>query len=148
MGGDLCQTDYLNFKLKKFDGECFFSYICTMKILLDDIRTPYDVFKNTVDFEYYKNEDWVIIKTYEDFVIHIEEHGIPDIVSFDHDLTYEHYLSENQKNIDYDAMKVKTGYHAATWLIEYCKNKNLKLPKVKVHSQNPEGKKNILGLFF
>jgi hypothetical protein len=119
-----------------------------MKILLDDIRSPYDVFMNTVDFEYYENKDWVVIRTYEDFVNYITEHGTPEMVSFDHDLTYEHYLSENQKDINYETMKVKTGYHAAMWLIEYCKNKNIELPKVKVHSQNPEGKKNILGLFF
>lgn len=126
----------------------FFLYICCMKILLDDIRVPYDVFLNTLDFDYYKNDEWLIIRNYEDFASHIMENGIPEMISFDHDLTFDHYLSENQNNINYDNMKVKTGYHAAKWLIEYCKLNNVKLPSVvKVHSQNPEGKENINGLF-
>lgn len=118
-----------------------------MKILLDDIRIPFDVFLNTVDYDYYKNEDWLVIRTYEDFVTHIMENGVPEMISFDHDLTFDHYLSENQKDINYDNMKVKTGYHAAKWLIQYCNLKGIKLPRVKVHSQNPEGKKNIMRLF-
>jgi hypothetical protein len=38
-----------------------------MKLFLDDIRVPYDVFKMNLDFSYHKNEDWVIVKSYSEF---------------------------------------------------------------------------------
>lgn len=119
-----------------------------MKLLLDDIRTPYDVFNYTIDFEYYQNDEWIIVKNYEEFINYITESGVPELISFDHDLTYDHYLTENQSNIDYENMEIKTGFHAAKWLKNYCTINNMKLPKIKVHSQNPEGSKNIKNLFF
>ena len=114
-----------------------------MKLFLDDNRTPYDVFRNTIDPDYEYDNQWVIAKNYEEFVEIILESGLPKIISFDHDLSQNHYLPENQNNINYDNLKDKTGYDAALWLIGYCQLNNLKLPKVKVHSANIEGKKNI-----
>ena len=114
-----------------------------MKIFLDDTRKPYDVFRNTIDPIYENNTEWTIVKNYEEFVDTILESGLPEIISFDHDLSQNHYLPENQNNIDYDKLKDRTGYDAALWLIGYCRMNNLKLPVVKVHSANPEGKINI-----
>lgn len=114
-----------------------------MKLFLDDIRSPYDVFRNTIDPDYEHNYDWKIVKNYEEFVGVILESGLPKLISFDHDLSQNHYLPENQSNIDYDKLTDKTGYDAAMWLIGYCKTNNIGLPKFKVHSANPEGKKNI-----
>jgi len=37
----------------------------------------------------------------------------------------------------------RTGYDAALWLVGYCRMNNVELPTIKVHSANPEGKKNI-----
>jgi hypothetical protein len=50
-------------------------------------------------------------------------------------------------NIDYKLLKGDTGYDAAQWLIDYCENKEVKLPEIRVHSSNLEGKRNIEGLF-
>jgi len=68
------------------------------------------------------------LKTYDEFVKHIQEKGVPTIICFDHDLG------------DNDA---KTGYDAAKWLTEYCQNNDIKLPDWRVQSANPVGKDNI-----
>tara|TARA_R110002020_G_scaffold215911_3_gene423216 strand:+ start:886 stop:1272 length:387 start_codon:yes stop_codon:yes gene_type:complete len=115
-----------------------------MKLFLDDVRVPYDVFKMTINPIYENNEDWVIVKHYYEFVSYIKENGIPDFLSFDHDLSFDHYLSENQEgDIDYNSLKEKTGYDCAKWLVQYCLENNLTIPDYYVHSANPVGKKNI-----
>jgi hypothetical protein len=119
------------------------------KLLLDDIRSnPYeDIFKITIDRDYEHNETWDIVKTYDEFVDIIEERGLPDLLSLDHDLSQDHYRPVNQEaDIEYFKFSEKTGYHAAEWLINYCIDNELKFPKYKVHSQNPQGKKNIINL--
>lgn len=118
-----------------------------MKIFLDDNRDPYDVFKNTIDPIYEENDTWVIVRDYYQFINLIQRLGVPKVVSFDHDLTQNHYLPENQSNINYKLIKDYTGYDAAQWLIDYCENKEVKLPEIRVHSLNSEGKRNIEELF-
>lgn len=118
-----------------------------MKVFLDDNRDPYDVFKNTIDPIYEENETWVVVRNYYQFINSIQRFGVPKLVSFDHDLTQDHYLSKNQSNIDYKSLKGNTGYDAAQWLIDYCKNKEVKLPEIRVHSSNLVGKRNIEELF-
>lgn len=101
------------------------------KLYLDDIRIP-------------KTEGWVIIRTYEDFVDWIEKNGIPDEVSFDHDLAEIHHnpptKTESSKYYE------KTGYDAAKWLCEYCWTNGLPIPTWNVHSANPVGRDNITQL--
>ena len=118
-----------------------------MKLFLDDIREPEHVWRDTLDPDYEHNNSWVIVRTYIAFVTWISENGLPELISFDHDLVYEHYLEKNQRAIDYSNMEVKTGFHAAEWLIVYCNERKLTLPNTKVHSMNPEGRNNILQLF-
>ena len=102
-----------------------------MKLFLDDIRNPYDVFK-------------VIVRDYHQFIDAINKFGLPTHISFDHDLSYDAYLSENQEgDIDYENLEEKTGYDACKWLCEYCLENNLSIPEYYVHSANPVGKKNI-----
>lgn len=114
-----------------------------VKVFLDDIRFPDHVWRDTIDPDYECNSEWVIVRDYNSFVAFISEHGLPDLISFDHDLVMDHYREVNQKNIIYENMIEMTGYHAAKWLISYCAERNLSLPKCKVHSMNPEGRKNI-----
>lgn len=66
------------------------------------------------------------VYTYEEFVAFITEKGLPDFISFDHDLGLG-----------------KTGYDCAKWLVEYCLDHENSLPEFVVHSQNPVGKENI-----
>jgi hypothetical protein len=120
-----------------------FAIFVIMKLFLDDNRKPYDVFKLTIN-PVYENNNWDIVKTYEDFTSYIEKNGIPEMISFDHDLSFDHYYDENQKGeLNYDEFKEKTGYHCAQWLIEYCKKNSLNLPTWFIHSANPVGSQNI-----
>ena len=130
-------------------------------LFLDDNFSPLEISNITSEEKNrlrYRRQNWVIARSYDDFVFIIKEKGLPDMVSFDHDLAPEHYeyvLSDDNwdKNdeeiiIDYDSFKEKTGYHAAEWLLEYCWNKLLKTPILLVHSQNKIGKKNIENLIY
>ncbi len=113
------------------------------KLFLDDVRSAEMVFMNTIDPIYENNDEWEIVRSFNEFVSYIEENGLPELISFDHDLDFEHYKLENQQDIDYDKMEIKTGFHAAQWLINYCADNKLKLPNFKVHSMNLAGKRNI-----
>lgn len=70
------------------------------------------------------------VYSYEEFVAFILQNGLPDFISFDHDLG-----------------EGKSGFDCAKWLVGYCLDNDLKLPEFLVHSQNPVGKENIDGLF-
>ncbi|MBF0288026.1 MAG: hypothetical protein HQM14_09430 [SAR324 cluster bacterium] len=106
------------------------------KLYLDDIRPA--------------PEGWVLAKSYQEFVNHITHHGLPGVISFDHDLASEHYPWSPQTQpfftqgfIDYSQYSHKTGYDCAKWLLEYCAVHQLGLPKWSVHSQNVLGAMNI-----
>ncbi len=64
-------------------------------------------------------------KTYEQAINWLES-GLVTLMSFDHDLG-----------------EGKTGYDVAKWVEENAFNGNLKPIKVRVHTQNPVGRKNI-----
>lgn len=117
-------------------------------LFLDDIREPKDV-----TWTYLPNKPWIIVRNYSEFVHEIESKGyLPDMISFDHDLSDDHY--ENYNGIDgegrliinYDKFEEKTGYSCAKWLINYCEQKNFDIPAYLVHSMNPVGAKNIRDL--
>ena len=106
-------------------------------LFLDDVRTP----MNIGDIR-----TWIIVRSYKEFVKAITERGLPDLISFDHDLAIEHYPQSSidmEQSIDYAKYKEKTGYHCAQWLVEYCKERNLPLPECRIHSMNPVGRINI-----
>jgi hypothetical protein len=123
------------------------------KLFLDDIRLPKDaiglVSSNMNQF-YWEN-DWFVVKNYDEFRNYIEKNGLPDFISFDHDLADFHY---DLKPEDYDSMSEddmvrkfgsmeKTGFDCAKWLVDWCLENSLKLPDFVVHSANPIGKQNI-----
>lgn len=87
----------------------------------------------------YLQEEWVIVRSYQEFVDWILANGLPDIISFDHDLADEHY--DMSKTCHH--YKEKTGYDAAKWLVEFCIHEFLPLPECYVHSMNPIGADNI-----
>jgi len=110
------------------------------KLYLDDIRVPTTTYKDTL------NCQWLIAKSYEEFVQIIEKHGVPEFISFDHDLSFEHYPVNgvvDRRDIPYEEYTEKTGLHCAKWLVERCMDKNLKVPEFRVHSMNPVGRVNI-----
>jgi len=97
----------------------------------------------------YIQKEWIVVRNYHAFISLIEGKGIPEIISFDHDLADEHY--DYQEHLDgdyYDIMTEKTGYHCAKWLIDYCIDNNRELPAtILIHSMNPAGSMNIKSLF-
>jgi len=65
-------------------------------LFLDDYRTPSDAFSYTKD-EIYINEMWIIVRNYDQFIMAINNYGIPHIISFDHDLGADHYNINKEK---------------------------------------------------
>lgn len=125
-------------------------------LFLDDVREPYEVgnYMNPVELRsLYRLKHWIVLRNYKQFVRHIERNGMPELISFDHDLADEHYRpsmfnpDKHYSNYYTDGtFNEKTGYDCAKWLIEYAAKNNLPLPKIFCHSMNPVGKENILNL--
>lgn len=119
-----------------------------MKLFLDDVRVPSDCIgympmRIGGNATIYHSTDWVIVRDHYQFINWITKNGLPNLVSFDHDLSVEHYsplmyTSEDQYQ---EAIKgtAPTGYDSAKWLIEYCIENNQSLPEWVVHSMNPIG---------
>lgn len=99
------------------------------KLFLDDIRMPPD----------HNGSLWVIARSMDDAIWYIEHKGIPNFISFDHDLADDHYII-GQPRLE------KTGYDFAKWFGDYVFLNDLSLPydfNYSVHSMNPVGAKNI-----
>ncbi len=84
-----------------------------VKLFLDDRLLPYDVFNRTINPIYKNNEDWHIVRTYEEFVDFIQANGLPTLVSLDHDLDPSHMQDSDAEVIPYDNYSTKCGYDAA-----------------------------------
>jgi|SRR5579862_615659 len=93
-------------------------------LFLDDVRNA-NAFLNDI-------RTWETARSYKQFVKVIQERGMPQFISFDHDLDF--YTAD---------FSSKTGYDCAKWLIEECMRTSQPLPEFQVHSMNPVGKLNI-----
>ena len=122
-------------------------------LFLDDIRHPHDVYRYTQQTMFLQKK-WEIVRSYIEFVQWITINGLPDFISFDHDLADVLYnsshLSTDDENLkeeeDVQRHTEKTGYECARWLVDYCLDNNLNCPKFYCHSMNPVGKDKINGL--
>jgi hypothetical protein len=117
------------------------------KLFLDDIRNPKDCANGLVPShlnKFYWENDWFIVRSHNDFVDWITNNGLPNFISFDHDLADVHYTMDFSKDSGNQGTE-KTGLDSAKWLGDYCLDNKLKLPNFVVHSQNPIGKTNING---
>jgi hypothetical protein len=133
------------------------------KLFIDDQRMPKDAYiyprrcelgiiiksQNLKNFSGIDDDDWVIVRNYKDFVSIIENEGLPDVVSFDHDLSEEyikHYYAVTKQIgiIEYGNLKPDSGYHCAKYLVQEWKKKNKpKYIKTFIHSANQYGQANI-----
>ncbi len=84
------------------------------------------------------------VKSYKEFIKWIEINGLPDAICFDHDLADICY--DLSKGKEMFVLHEKTGMDCAKWLVEYCLDKNCKLPLYNIQSANPTGKDNINSL--
>lgn len=96
---------------------------------------------------------WNVVRNYDEFKAWIDANGMPDYVSFDHDLADEHiqdyfaYQANGIAAINYNDFKEKTGMDCARYMIEYAMENKVSLPHlVGVHSHNPLGSLNIQSL--
>tara|TARA_R110000782_G_scaffold39401_2_gene91580 strand:- start:9 stop:404 length:396 start_codon:yes stop_codon:yes gene_type:complete len=123
---------------------------------LDDLRNPFlDEEKRVPKGNDQWNINWVL--NHDQFVKWIEMYGVPDAISFDHDLAEEHYTPEYFWN-DYEESKkfqewkskthkFKTGEYCAKWLKIHCYELGFHLPDIYVHSANPVGADKIKKVF-
>jgi hypothetical protein len=121
-----------------------------MKLFLDDVRDPAHCVgymhkrigsKNVI----YTEQDWAIVRSYQEFIDWLQAYGAPKFVSFDHDLAHEHYTELMLNNENYDACKFteKTGLHCAEALVAFCEHHGVPVPDYAVHSMNPVGAERI-----
>jgi hypothetical protein len=115
---------------------------------IDDLRDPLE-------------GDWLVfspiphpykvhwVKSYGEFIGWIEENGLPTGIAFDHDLADNFSLREDSEIGDWydlDNNKEYTGYDCAKYVVDYCLDNDVPLPKFNSHSANSVGKENILKL--
>lgn len=84
-------------------------------LFLDDVRPTPNGFYRVYD--------------YKGFTGFILKNGMPDFISFDHDLG-----------------EGRSGFDCAKFLVEYCLDHHIPRIHFQVHSQNPVGKQNIESL--
>lgn len=123
-------------------------------LFLDDQRHPKDAFlydsnKTLSDASGISPVNWEIVRSYDEFVKCVNKFGIPDVVAFDHDLSFEHmryYMLVTQETgvIEYEKLKEKTGKHCAEFLVEKILESGTKnIPKFFIHSANEYGRAEI-----
>jgi hypothetical protein len=111
-------------------------------LYLDDKRTPTETIPGY--------HPWNLVRNYDEFEEWIVRNGVPDLISFDHDLAEEHiddyfkqFAEKGFQIPKYEDYKEKTGIDCANFLVEYCQKMNVNLKQCSVHSHNPVGAKNI-----
>jgi len=108
------------------------------KIYLDDVRTPID-------------KEWVVVRSYEEFVTTITYIGLESIelISLDHDLgdsamTEWHRNVYHNYTLDYNNITEKTGMDCAKWLVNRWMD-GAPVVDVVIHSANAIGSGNMMG---
>lgn len=122
-------------------------------LFLDDVRVPKDAFEHT-NQPIFLNHKWEIVRNYDEFIEWIINNGLPNFISFDHDLADSHYTpfhlwNDYEKSKEYQEAQIhqeKTGFECAKWLVEYCISNRLRCPEFFCHSMNPVGKDKINSL--
>jgi hypothetical protein len=110
-----------------------------LRLYLDDIRTPVD-------------EDWIVVRNYDEFVAQIKLHGLGnfEVISLDHDLgegaMMEYYTNvKNNYILDYNNISERTGMDCCRYLVAESMNERIPLPQIYIHSANPIGSANMMG---
>ena len=114
---------------------------------LDDVRNPVE--RDWLVFSPIgRDVDVVWVKSYFEFTTWIEKNGLPDAICFDHDLGEDESIERVKRGLSKRQVRIlkkeaKSGMDCAKWLVEYCIDNKLSLPKYNIQSANPVGKENI-----
>ena len=114
---------------------------------LDDVRNPVE--RDWLVFSPIgRDVDVVWAKSYFEFTTWIEKNGLPDAICFDHDLGEDESIERVKRGFSKRQARIlkkeaKSGMDCAKWLVEYCIDNKLSLPKYNIQSANPVGKENI-----
>lgn len=98
------------------------------KLFLDDIRIPEMIYDPT------ESKDFILVKSYDEFIEYIQRNGLPEFISFDNDL-----------GLNKAGEVAPDGYAAAKWLV-YESGLDIHELQFKVHSANPVAAEQIRGL--
>lgn len=116
-------------------------------LFLDDVREPngswMSYMRRLISYELY---EWKVVRNYDEFKQCIDTKGIPQFISYDHDLAESHYDQSMYGSVEEYESKIsdsqeKTGLECAKYLIS--KLDGEPHPPYIVHSQNPVGKIRI-----
>ncbi len=127
------------------------------RLFLDDCRNPQDclpyMHRRVGKDNLLYMEEWKVVRNYKEFIEAIKTYGLPTVVSFDHDLAFQHYEFGTRTPEDWEELQKggdieETGYDCAVFLYEYCYHHKLPTPKIMVHSMNSVGRQRIELLFF
>lgn len=99
-------------------------------LFLDDVRDVGMIYHG------FTNNDFVVVRSYAEFVKYISQNGLPQLISFDNDL-----------GEDANGNLLPDGYACAKWLV-YKSNLDISNLKYRVHSSNPVAKKQIESLLY
>lgn len=114
-------------------------------IYLDDVRTPLP------NPSTHAVPEWIVVRSYDEFVAKITELGLENIglISLDHDLgdtAMMEWHTNVYKNftLDYNNITEKTGMDCTKWLVEQWMN-GAPVCRVMIHSANAIGSANMEG---
>lgn len=119
-------------------------------LFLDDVRDPNSSWMNyCMQCRDYDLVKWTIARSFDEFKAIIDEKGMPDFISYDHDLHDEHYdgsmwLGLNEYNEVAKNFKHPTGLECAQYVLEKLGDKVH--PPFFPHTQNPIGYMRIMAL--
>ena len=115
------------------------------RLFLDDWRIPTDcatyMWQRRADCRDY-HEEWSVSRSFGQFARYIDSEGIPDLVSLDYDLADVEELKESlgiEEWFDMDEGRAYTGSDCLSYLIGKCRAEKKPLPKIYIHSANPDG---------
>ena len=104
-------------------------------LFLDDKRNPFE--RDWLKFSPIEMPFEVIwVKKYNEFISWIKENGVPDGICFDNDI--EDFSGVNGTELQ--------GIDCAKWLVDYCLDNKVNIPRWNTQSSNPAAKDNINGL--
>lgn len=128
-----------------------------IKLWLDDLRNPYLNTEYKVPTEFLEG-NMVWVRSYDELKMWIGLYGLPDSISFDHDLGDTHYTPEKYWD-DYDLSKTwqdiqehteKTGLDCVKYIINKLLDSEVNVkdfPTMRFHSANPVGNDNMQNLW-